>query len=500
MRRDTNNDAQKKKVSTKSFEKRLQESKDWGDWRFSVQIKVTLIKKSEDKPGELDNAKSENKQEEPDIEKAKDKPAALDIEKNEDKPAERDIEKKECKPVELDVKKSEEKTAKIDVEINLIQAAVIKWDIEQVKIITALALREGSQTDLDDMLKHEMKIVSDELKDWELSPKCAWISDATVIHLATCWHVESLIHFLDVSPGLLDHETSQTKCTPLHVASSCDHDTIATKILIEKRANIEATNVKNQTPLHLASQFGFTNDVMTLLFEGGADVMALDSNNRTPIHYAKTSEILDILLAKTDAEKINGLDEEKENCLLKHIVKNHPASIQTFLDLMVTESNSDHYVFHLDMFKHNTDQKSNYLNKHQMLIDEKQPEMLRHPIMMFFTNLQWYPHKKWYYTNFGIFLVFLLSFTLHATYCIRFLQCDCEKALSNKTCSDVFGDLMLNETKCKGDLEPIHTITKFISKIFLMILTCIEIVQFLAKLKNAIWEKSLSELQAYCSR
>ena len=179
-------------------------------------------------------------------------------------------------------------------------------------MITALALREGGQTDLDAVLKKDMKIVSDELKDRELSPKCIWISDATVIHLATCWHVESLIHFLDISPQLVDHVTSQTQCTPLHVASSCDHDTIATKILIENRANIDAKNTNNQTPLHLASQFGFTNDVMTLLFEGGANVMALDSNNLTPIHYAKTSEIVDILLSKTDADNINGLNKEGE--------------------------------------------------------------------------------------------------------------------------------------------------------------------------------------------
>mgnify|MGYP001232009915 CR=1 FL=1 len=302
---------------------------------------------------------------------------------SEEKPEELDVEKSEDKPIKLGANKSEEKTAKIDVEINLLQAAVIKWDIELVKMITALVLREGNQPDLDKFVKQEMKCVSDESKDWELSPKCAWISDATVIHLATCWHVESLIHFLDVNPELCNHVTSQSKSTPLHVASSCDHDTIATKILIKHSANIGATNANNQTPLHLAAQFGFTNDVITLLFEGGADVMALDSNNRTPLHLAKTSEILDILLAKTDADKINGLNDEKENCLYTHIVKNHPASIETFLDLMVTQSNSDHYVFHLGMFKQNTDRKSNYLNKHQMLIDENQPKMLRHPIMMF---------------------------------------------------------------------------------------------------------------------
>ena len=489
--RDTVNEAQRKKVSMDLFEKRLQESnqsgQDWRDWKFSVQIKVTMVKKSEEKLAELN------------VEKSEDKTAEFDIEKSEDKQAKLDTQKYEGKPVKLVVKKSEEKTAKIDVEINLIQAAVIKWDIEQVKTITKLALKEEHQTVLDDILKEEMKyIVSDEWKNWDLSPKCAWISDATVIHLATCWHVESLIHFLDVRPHLFDHATSQTKYTPLHVASSCDHDTIAIKILIEKRAQIEAHNASKQTPLHLAAQFGLTKDVITLLFEGNANVMALDSKNHTPLHLAKTSEILDILLAKTDADSVNSL--EPENCLFKHIVKNHPTSMQTYLDLMVTESNSDHYIFHLDMFEQNTTQKSRQLDKHLMLIDEKHPKMLRHPIMMFFTNLKWHPHKTWYYTNFTIFLVFLVSFTLHAAYRIDDLQCDCENVLPFKQCNETFGDLILNKTKCKEDLEPMLTITGFISWIFLGILTGIEILQFFAKLLNAILEKSASELWEYFSK
>ena len=145
------------------FKKRLQESKqfgqDWRDWKFSVKIKVTLVKKS------------------------KENSAELDIEKNDDK------------PVEVSVNKCEEKTAKVDVEINLIQAAVIKCNIEQVKIITSLALSDGGQADLDAILIKEMKCSIP--NEWNLSPKYSWISDATVIHLATCWHMESLIHFLD---------------------------------------------------------------------------------------------------------------------------------------------------------------------------------------------------------------------------------------------------------------------------------------------------------------
>jgi hypothetical protein len=117
--------------------------------------------------------------------------------------------------------------------------------------------------------------------------------------------------------------------------------------------------------------------------------------------------------------------------------------------------------------------------------------------MMFFTNLKWYPHKTWYYTNFAIFLAFLVSFTLHATYHIRFLQCDCEDVLQFEKCKEIFGDLIEDKTKCKEDLELILQITRFVSWSFLGILTIIEISQLFAKLLNAI---SVTEMWEYFSK
>ena len=36
---------------------------------------------------------------------------------------------------------------------------------------------------------------------------CSWILNATAIHLAACWHVESLVHFLELDPDLCDTKT-----------------------------------------------------------------------------------------------------------------------------------------------------------------------------------------------------------------------------------------------------------------------------------------------------
>ena len=61
--------------------------------------------------------------------------------------------------------------------------------------------------------------------------------------------------------------------------------------------------------------------------------MTVDADDETPLCVAKTSEILDVLLSKTNAEKINGMS--LDNCLFENIIRNHPASISTYLDLMV---------------------------------------------------------------------------------------------------------------------------------------------------------------------
>ena len=63
----------------------------------------------------------------------------------------------------------------------------------------------------------------------------------------------------------------KNKFTPLHVAVSCDDETLATSLLLRKRAKTEEKNANHQTPLHIASYFGYINNVITLLFEGNAE-------------------------------------------------------------------------------------------------------------------------------------------------------------------------------------------------------------------------------------
>lgn len=346
----------------------------WQDWKFSVQMKMAICKDNDD------NQKKEE---------------------------------------------SSEKT--MNVEIGLIHAAIIKRDIEQVEILTDLALASGN---LDKLLSTKIECNCPEGS--KFTQQCSWISNATAIHLAASWHIKSLVHILNIRPNRSKEETEKQKVTPLHVAAAIDDDTRAASLLIKKGADVEAVNSEGQTALHIAAKCGSIKNVMILLTDGRANPIAKDEDNKTPLHYASTDEILEILLNYSKVRDLTNLDGEKErkkeDCLFDLILAKRPKCIETYLDLMVKSDNEDadikekKYTFDLDIFNHGTDRKLNYLDKHKQLIDTGYSEFLRHPVMMFFAAMKWRPHRKKYVANFCVFLVFLLGMTLHGFNAIDYLQ------------------------------------------------------------------------------
>ena len=344
-------------------------------------------------------------------------------------------------PDQSKTSKTNEKSKMVDAEINLIQAAVIKKDLAKVKVIMKLA-----QEDTEKLLKSQIECKG--CRGLKLSQKTSWILNATVIHLAAHWHVESLAHFLQIKPELCNIKAEGSLFTPLHVAAFVEDGMDAINLLLQREANTEATDESGQTPLHVAAQCESINNVVALLFEGNANITALDDSKLSPLHKAKTSKVLDILLTKADAKTITDLDEKlnENNSLFNHILDKHPASIETYLDLMVTSNNpyikDREFIFHLDMFNNGTSEKENYLDKHKKIIDAGYLEMLLHPVMIFFTTLKWFPHKKLYYTNFILYLVFLISFNFHGIYWIDYLQCLTKQSELK----------IANQTNCNGEL------------------------------------------------
>ena len=337
----------------------------------------------------------------------------------------------------------EEKSCKVNAKINLLQVSILKKDIGLVKLIVNLAKQKGQQV-FDTLLHEEVYPFLDER--WQLATHHKWILNASAIHLATFWHPESLVHLLKIKPELLNRPTGSIKTsneqnnsqgsnrpndfTPLHVASTLEGTSIPTSILIDKRANVEAKDIENKTPLHIAAKNGCLQKVMALLYDGNANVVAQDVIGETPLHQAKNSKIFDILLSKATTKQVLEIENNTQTPFFDKISLNHPSSLNTYLDKMVTSNDTDsdvhdqHLTFNLSMFNSITDDKQNYLDKHIALIKRGSEKMLRHPLMRLFISLKWQPHKIRYQINFFIFLVFVLIFSMHGIFCIDFLQCE----------------------------------------------------------------------------
>jgi ankyrin repeat protein len=197
--------------------------------------------------------------------------------------------------------------------------------VQQVKAITSLANGKGEDV-LNDLLTFKMTYNSEVLDGWELMPNCRWILGGTTIHLATNWHIESLVHFLGLRQDdpkfcqKLINLTSEYGYTSLHVAAVQDN-TVATRFLIDKKAKTGAQNDKKQTALHLAAHSGSINNVITLMYDGHAHLMDQDDKKDTPLHLAKTSKILNILLSKVKAQELVSIEESYEKSFFNWILQ-----------------------------------------------------------------------------------------------------------------------------------------------------------------------------------
>lgn len=239
-----------------------------------------------------------------------------------------------------------------------------------------------------------------------LTEESKWIFGANVIHLAAQFNSEALAIILNRKNSLKNSLTSETKSTALHLAAhysnhystnqlikagaevNClDHlnqtplhiavikDNISTSLLVKAKANVILTNHLGQTPLHIAVQNENIQSIIALLDAGKINVLTLDKFSQTAIHYAKTSKMTDMLLMFVKPEELRALPTADE--LFQHILKNHPKSMNSFLDLMISSSNDDlsaqeqELAFDLSLFGKGTSKQVNFLDHHLRLIEKK---------------------------------------------------------------------------------------------------------------------------------
>ena len=89
---------------------------------------------------------------------------------------------------------------------------------------------------------------------------------------------------LDLIAGEITMNAASGRSAALHLAAKNGH-VIPTRALIEKGANIEASDDSNKTPLHLAAQHGHLS-LVRLLLEKGAHINVRDKCDNTPLHWA----------------------------------------------------------------------------------------------------------------------------------------------------------------------------------------------------------------------
>lgn len=121
--------------------------------------------------------------------------------------------------------------------------------------------------------------------------------------------------------------------TPLHLATSHGHADIV-RLLIRKRADVDAIDGKLATPLHLAAEAGRL-DIVRLLLNNGANPESRDEDGLTALHVAakhdESGRVVDALLA-FDAE-IDASDDG-DRCTPLHVACRfgHAGAVATLLE------------------------------------------------------------------------------------------------------------------------------------------------------------------------
>lgn len=107
--------------------------------------------------------------------------------------------------------------------------------------------------------------------------------DCELIHLRF-YSVDIVQYLLEAIPSLDINATTRFGDTALHLAAMFEAvDTV--KLLINKGANVELRNTRQQAPLHKAV-IGSSIKSVKILCENGANVNAATDEGRTPLHYA----------------------------------------------------------------------------------------------------------------------------------------------------------------------------------------------------------------------
>jgi ankyrin repeat protein len=166
------------------------------------------------------------------------------------------------------------------------------------------------------------------------------INEITLLHLAvngikgnnhTIMEERKKVITTLIECGLDVDQQSNKKRTPLHFAAN---DDVIAKLLLDLRANINATDKDAQNALHIAFQNSKVNTrTVKLLIDRGIDVNGRDSYGRTPLHYCCRNGHYDALVILLECgTNINAKDSMNESPLYDAISRENYNCVKVLLD------------------------------------------------------------------------------------------------------------------------------------------------------------------------
>lgn len=142
-----------------------------------------------------------------------------------------------------------------------------------------------------------------------------------------CSAVETLLRTTDGASGFRDADGN----TPLHCASAHGQATVV-KLLLDRGADVNATNAAQHSPLFVACLKG-NRPVVRALLDRGADVSAPDRDGSTPLHAACTVGDPQIVTWLLDRGAVVNARTVKDSYAPLHVAsyKNHTEAAKTLL-------------------------------------------------------------------------------------------------------------------------------------------------------------------------
>lgn len=143
--------------------------------------------------------------------------------------------------------------------------------------------------------------------------------------------IENVRALLARNPDLVFSRNKQG-ATPLHLAARErgyheDRSTDITRLLLTKKARVNAKNDEGKTALHFAAEYG-QKEIASLLLGCKAEVNALDNEGFTPLHYASLDrtyrDVADLLRSHGGKDDIHGAAKAGDLTTVEALLKSNP--------------------------------------------------------------------------------------------------------------------------------------------------------------------------------